>query len=521
MADPSPQKQPVGVIDIGSSAIRMIVAEVGPKTEIHYLENLQKPVQLGKDVFTTGRISNVTIRECILILKNFKTSIDSYGVKKIHTIATSAVREAGNRDNFVDQIFVRTGIDVEVIEGAEENRLDLITVEYALEGKFDFQKTSCLIIEVGSGGTEMIILNQGEIELTRTLTIGSTRLPEQAVAGKTKPDVMQRLLKRSIHNIAEQAGREYSLGKVNTFIALGGEMRFAAKQLSTEANAANRFLTMNRKDFLKLVESIAKLSAEEITNQFAMSYADAEILYPTLLIYANFLGETESENVIVPMTSIRDALLLELAQLLSGYKRTDLSKQVITSARHLGKKYMYDDAHASCTAQLSVKLFDLLKEDHGMSPRERLLLEVAAILHDIGMYISATSHHKHSSYLVDAAEIFGLRKADKDIVSNIIRYHRRTTPQATHVAYMSLPRADRAIVSKLAAILRVADALDRSHQQKIRNFTLTKDDDAITLWVSEETGDISIEREGLIRKGGMFADIFGASIILKQGNPPN
>ena len=136
------------------------------------------------------------------------------------------------------------------------------------------------------------------------------------------------------------------------------------------------------------------------------------------------------------------------------------------------------------------------------------------------MYISAGGHHKHSSYLVDAADIFGLRKADKNIVSNVVRYHRRVTPQATHVAYMSLPRIDRSIVSKLAAILRVADSLDRSHQQKIRGFTLEQGEGAYNLWVDEEVGDISLERDGLQKKGDLFADVFGVPVVLKQGKPP-
>jgi exopolyphosphatase / guanosine-5'-triphosphate,3'-diphosphate pyrophosphatase len=518
MAEAVLQKQIVAVVDIGSSAIRMIVAEVGPKTEMRYLENLQKPVPFGKDVFTTGRISNRVMREGVEVLKNFKTTIDAYGIKTVNAIATSAIRDAANRDNFIDQVFVRTGMDVEVIDGTEENRLELIAVEHALGGKFDYQKKSCLIIEVGSGSTEMIILNQGEIELTRTLSIGSIRLPEQAIAGKTAAAVMQRVLKRSIHDIAKYAGREYSLGQIDTFITLGGDMRFVARQFA--ADIKENFTIVENKAFLDLVDAIGKMSIEEIVERYSIAYTEAETLYPALLFYAYFLGETKADRVVIPMVSIRDGLLLELAQMFSGYKRTDVSKQVISSAKRLAKKYAYDETHANCVANLSLKFFDVLKENHGLGSRERLLLEVGAILHDIGMYISPTGYHKHSSYLVDASDIFGLRKSDKNIVSNIVRYHRRSFPQETHESYMSLPRTDRSIVSKLAAILRVADALDKGRQQKIRNFVLEKGEETYTIWVPEEVGDISIERESLNKKGMMFNEIFGASLILKQGNPP-
>lgn len=518
MPEISPVKPILAVIDIGSSALRLVIAETGAKGEIKYLENLQKPVSLGKDVFVNGRISRTVMRDSITILKNFKSVLDTYGVQNIRVIATSAIRDAVNREAFIDQVFVRTGIDVEVLEEAEENRLELTAVEHAIGEKYDYQKKNCLILEVGSGSTEMIILNQGEVELTRTLTIGTLRLPEEAVAGKTAAAAMQRILKRSIQGIARSVGREYNLGQVDTLIALGGDMRFAARQIVTEKK--DDFVMIENKVFLDFVNSIGKMTAEEIVDKCMVSYSEAETLYPALLFYASFLAETKAENLVVPMKNIRDGLLLEMAQMVSGYKRTDVSKQVISSAKKLGKKYQYDEAHALATAGLAVKLFDLLKQDHGLGTRERLLLEVSAVLHEIGLFIGSIGYHKHSSYLVDAAEIFGLRKADKNIVSNVVRYHRRSLPQESHEPYMSLPRPDRAIVSKLAAILRVAAALDKSHQQKIKTFQLEKEEDFCNLWVGEEAGDITMERDSITKRSNLFSEVFGVTVVLKQGNAP-
>ena len=515
MKETAAVKHHVAVIDIGTSAIRMVIAELGPKDEIRHLENLQKSVRFGKEVFTTGRLSGAAVREAVAILKNFKLVIESYGIKKIQAIATSAVREAANRDNFVDQVFVRTGIDIEVIEGPEENRLELLAVEHALSGQMDLQPKNCLIVEVGSGSTEMIILNHGNVEITRTLSLGSIRLPEQVVAGKTDPSVMQRVLKRNIHEVVLYAAREYNFEQVDTFIAIGGDMRFTAQHLG-EKNE-DRFAIIEKKNFSAFIQRIGKMTTEDVSSEYGLSYADAETLYPSLLVYANFLAETKVETIVVPRISIRDGLLIELSQLFSGYKRTDVSKQVLNSARHLAAKYQYDKNHAACVASLAVKLFDLLSQDHGMGTRERMLLEVSAVLHDIGVFVSPAAHHKHSSYLVEAAEIFGLRQLDKAIVAAVVRYHRRSVPRTTHVPYMSLPKADRAVVSKLAAILRVADALDRSHQQKIRHISLERADDSYTIWVSDEIGDIALERSGLQEKGGLFSEVFGAPITLKQG----
>ncbi len=517
MADIQVSKELIGVIEVGSSAIRMVIAEVGAKLAIRTLENLQKPISFGKDVFTTGRLSHVAIRQAIEILDNFESVLESYGVRRIQAIATSAVREAANKDNFIDQAFVRTGIDIEIIEGAEENRLELIAVESALEGRVEFQKKNALIIEVGTGSTEIILTTKGEVTLTRTLAIGPLRLPDQTQPNQTDPTTLARLLKRRIHAIADEFSREANVSEIDTFIAMGASMRFVCRQLHDKKDETLSTLTV--KDFHDAVKMVSKMEAEEMSDKYGMPYADAESLHACLLIYSSFLGETKVESVLVPMVSIRDGLLLELAQLVSGYKRTDLSRQVLHSARNLAKKYKYDEAHASTVTHIALKLFDSLKEDHGLGSRERLLLEIAGILHDIGSFISPSSHHKHGYYLISAAEIFGLRKIDKDVVANLVRYHRRSAPKSTHLPYIALPKPERAIVSKLSALLRVAEALDASHQQKCREFSLTRSGDALALWVPETAGDISLERQALQRKSDMMTDVLGLVMSLKQGLP--
>ncbi len=511
------QREPVAVIDIGSSAVRLIVAEIGPQSHIGYLEKLQKPVRFGKDVFSTGRISSVAMREGVDILKNFKSVIDTYGITKVQAIATNAVREAINRDTFIDQVFMRTGIDVEVLESTEKNRLDMIALEYAFAGSPDVRKKDCLIIGVGTGSTEIIIIGKGRVELTKTIPIGALRVYEEIVNEKTDPVVLKHLLKRSILNVSTSLGKKDIFSRIDTFIAEGRDMRFVSKQLNSSDRKG--FSVIKKKDFMEFIGSLSELSTEEIAEEYSLSYSEADMLYPSLQLYANFLIETGADEIIVPMTSMIDGLLLEISQMAYGDRLTDLSRQVTNSAVSLGRKYHFDEDHALCVTKLALRLFELLKDDHGLGPRERMLLEVSGILHDIGMYIAATSHHKHSKYVVDNSEIFGLRKNDKVIVSNAVRYHRRSPPKRTHVPYMSLTRLDRTIVSKLSAILRVADALDRSHHQRTKDLILEKDADTYTLWIADDAGDLSIERQGLLDKGNMFTDVFGSALVLKQGRP--
>lgn len=516
----SPESTPLetaAVIDIGSSAIRLVVAEIGPKGQIRYLENLQKPAPFGKDVFSTGRLTSASIRRGIEILTNYKTILSTYGVRRLHAIATSAIREASNRDNFIDQVFVRTGIDVEVIEGAEENRLGLLAVEQTIRGEYDLDQHNALIIEVGTGSTELIGMMNGEVTLTRTIPIGPLRLPDQMEIGKTDTATLSRTVKRRVGAIVGEFKQEFDVAGADSFLALGASMRFAAKEIA--GKEVDKLARISTKDFSEFLKALSRETPVDLSTKHGIPYADAETIHVTLMIYATFLAETKAQTVLIPMVSIRDGLLLEMAQMISGGKRTDLSKQVIRSAKSLGKKYQYQEPHALTVASVSLKLFDALQEDHGLGPRERLLLEVASILHDIGAFIANASHHKHSYYLIEAAEIFGLRKADKDIVAHVARYHRRSQPKVTHPTYMSLPRTDRAVVSKLAAMLRIAEGLEASHQQKCKNITIERKGAQCTVWVPEDAGDLSLERQSLARKADMLLDILGVSVVLRQGTP--
>ncbi len=515
MKSDSKKNKLVAVIDIGSSAIRMVIAEIGLDSHIRYIEKMVKPVRFGKEVFTTGNLSNTSIREGIEILKKYKLHIDGYKIKTLQAIATNAVREALNRDNFIDQVFMRTGIDVEVIENAEKNRLDMMALEYAIDRKFDLNKKNCLIIAVGTGSTELIIMAKGRVELTKTIPLGSLRLYQQVITEKTDPIIAQQLLKRSILNIFSDYRREVKLSDIDTFIAMGRDIRFVSRQIAGEKDKL--LSIVSKEDFIEFLRTLSEFSTDEIVEEFSISYHEAEMLYPALQLYANFLYETRAKDIIIPMTTMRDGLLLEMSHLIYGHELTDISKQVANSAITLGRKYFFDEQHALCVRDLSLRIFDLLKDEHGLGLRERMLLEVSAILHDIGMYIAATSHHKHGKYIIEASDIFGLRKSDKDIVSNVVRYHRKAPPKRTHVEYMSLTRIGRTIVSKLAAILRIADALDRSHQQKVKDLSIEKSDDMYIIWTSDDVGDLSIERHGLKDKGNLFSAVFGSPIVVQLG----
>jgi len=215
----------------------------------------------------------------------------------------------------------------------------------------------------------------------------------------------------------------------------------------------------------------------------------------------------------VPQASLRAGLLVDLAGASAADPTsfTEFAQQVLASAEALGEKYRYHAVHAKAVAFLATRLFDELRDEHGLTQRDRLLLEVAALLHDIGVFVGLRAHHKHAQYLIQASEIFGISGDDLAIIGNVARYHRRATPQKAHLPYMILDRPDRVRVNKLAALLRVANALDAEHAQRVRDLRVTAADGAWTLSV-DGTGDLSMERLGVEARADLFTDVFGKAL---------
>jgi len=216
--------------------------------------------------------------------------------------------------------------------------------------------------------------------------------------------------------------------------------------------------------------------------------------------------------------SLRAGVVLDVAQPKNRRTTEDFEHQVLASAESLGHRYRFDREHGRQVLELSTKLFEQLREEHGLGDGERLLLQVAALLHDVGVYVSLRAHHKHSQYVLAASQIFGLSNDETAIVANIARYHRRGLPQKSHLPFIALDRTDRLIVNKLAAILRVANALDAEHAQKVKDVRLVRDGRSWTL-VIEGPGDLTMEQLAATARADLFAQVFGRPLVIRHGGP--
>jgi len=508
--------RPVAVVDIGASAIRLVVAEAPAGEPLRILEEASRGVLLGNDTFTRGRLEAPTVEATLKAMEGFRRIMDTYGVVRYRAVATSAVREAQNRDTFIDRVRLRTGIDVEVIDGSEENRLTYLAVREKLKGHEALTTGDAVLVEVGGGSADISFLRKGQPIHSGTYALGAIRMRQNVASWHGSHEQRMRLLRRHVQNVVGDIRREMPLREAKHFIALGGDVRFAAfRILGEHKESENGFRQVGREPFLAACEELAAEDMEQLVEHYHLAQADAETLVPALLAYRELLDETSAPELTVPEASLRLGLLLDIVSGDEGLGIEQFRKQVLASALALGERYRYDAAHAKNVAHLATRLFDDLRTEHGLGERDRLLLEVAALLHDVGIYVNLRGHHKHSQYVLSVAEIFGLSRDDTAIISNVARYHRRATPQKSHLPYMALDSDTRVVVNKLAAILRAANALDADHLQKVRDVRALAEEGVMVLEV-DGAGDLTMERLSTLARTDLMIEVFGRRLVFRE-----
>jgi len=503
----------VAVLDMGASAIRLVIAEGSPAHGIRVVEEASRGILLGRDAFSSGNLRARTIDAAVAALDGFRQIIDRYGVRRIRAVTTSAVREASNADMFLDRIRGRTGFNFRVISEAEESRLVFVAVRHALRGHPVLASESALVVEVGGGSTSLTLLRRGEPVRSGVYALGAVRLRQQLELRKHPHDLQIALLKRSIANVVQEIRLEMPLDAITDIIAIGGDARFAAAQIQ-DSDGDEEPRVIPRDAFVTFCTEIERLDDDSLAERFQLPPGETETLAPALLVYRTLVAETAARSVTVSDATLRAGVLLDLLEPGSSLDTARFDAQVLASAESVGERYRFDRIHGRHVAFLAGRLFDQLRDEHGLGDRERLLLQVAALLHDIGVYVSIRAHHKHSQYLLSASQIFGLSDEEVAVISNIARYHRRAMPQLTHPAFIALDRQDRLIVSKLAAVLRLANALDAEHLQKVRDVHLVRHENA---WLLEldATGDVTMELMAASSRSDMLSDTFGRQVRVR------
>lgn len=507
---PEPARRVVAAIDIGSSAIRLDIGEIDALGQVRVLESLRHGVRLGKDVFVRGRVQPDTLRRCVAILKNYARLLAEYDVvqpDQIRAVATSFAREASNRDMFVDRVSTATGIHVRVLEESEEARLTYLAVRDILEAEGLLEDQNVAVVEIGSGGTILLYLTNGKVTVAQSFRGGVLRTREFLSASGGGGPRLKGLFKAYALELVEQIQQLIPHEKIATLVVLGAGARFAAEHAADEMQGPSaRVACASVNRLTDLADQLAPLPPEALVRRYKMTFPDATIVAPAVMTMAQTARVLKVREVRIIQASLRDGLLRDMA--LRDHRSEGFEEQVVYSANRLAARYGADPAHYRNVEAAALALFDELQDEHQLHGHERLLLRCAAILHDIGIYINARAHHKHSMYLIANSDLFGLTRHNMQMVAIVARYHRKAVPSPSHPEFAMLALESRMRVAKLAAILRVADSIERMPRDAPRRLKFRRESDRFVILVPDME-DLTMERLVLRTKGKLFADVFG------------
>ena len=362
----------VAVVDIGSTSIRMAIAEIEGQGQVRTLEEVSRAVPLGKDTFTTQQISRQSIEECVRILRSYRRLMQEYGItrpEQIRVVATSAVREASNRLAFIDRIYIATGIEIRILDEAEVNRITYMGIQPLLQLNPILASVKTVVVEVGSGSTEILVVSAGNIQFSNTYRLGSLRMLEQVDRFKTshakQRAILETQIRRIVHQISEHVGET-----AIQMVAIGGDVRMAVKNIDSVV-ADGELHRVSADALMAFARQIGNLHEDELVSRYSMSFADTETLWPALMSYALLAKEFKSDQLFVADTNLRDGLLTELS--VRDAWTVELRNQIILSAINLGKRFAFDESHARHVATLCRKLFLDLMQEHQLDQRMELI----------------------------------------------------------------------------------------------------------------------------------------------------
>lgn len=495
-------------IDIGSNAIRYLSVVFESSSAYRVIESERYPVRLGHDVFISGAMEASAMERAVECLRDAAARMARDSISHYRCVATSAVREAGNGKDLTDSIRREAGIDVQVISGSEEARL----VHLAVRRRIDLGTRQWLLVDIGGGSVEVSLCDAGGVLWSESHTMGAIRLLEELSLSSEEPGRFNRLLTEYVSTLRIPSVARYK--KPSGFVATGGNIE-ALAALTGAAPLEGGVRVVKTTALRALIKSLWGMSFRERVEKYELRPDRADVILPAAVVYERVARMTGAREILVPCVGVKEGVLYDIADELMSERghRTHVEEAVLSAAINLGRKYLFDETHGVHVMRLALSLFDQTAALHGLGHDERKVLMVAALLHDVGSFISFKRHHKHTLYLLSQSELPGFTDEEMQVVANVARYHRKSSPKDKHEPYMRLAPKERDTVVKLAAVLRIADALDREHNQNVEEVALERRGAAVTIHYQGK-GDLSLVKWALRKNRRMFEEAFHVTVVL-------
>jgi exopolyphosphatase/guanosine-5'-triphosphate,3'-diphosphate pyrophosphatase len=501
-------------IDIGSNSIRMAAAEVLPGAPARVLVSERVVTRLGESVFRNGVLAEDALELTCSVLARMSQQYERLDVVGVRAVATSAVRDARNQAEFVERASLAIGAPVEIISGREESRL----IHLGVQARWPHSSRNVLIVDIGGGSAELIASDHGQMRDSLSKPLGAVRLRE-IFLGSDPP------LEDELHQMNEYI--EEKLAGVTKRLGTGHWDRVIATSATASAVvcAVNRVPRIKRDQADRLRASARevrrlyrKLSVLDLVGRRRMTGIGprrAEIIVPGTSVLLHVLEDFRLSGLYYSAAGVRDGIIADLYARGVGRELAQLSRDQRREVEQMSRRYGVQLPHARKVASLAHVLFTELQPLHELPPHYGKLLEAAAYLHDAGHYITDANHHKHSYYLVSNSDMSGFTNRERELIANLCRYHRKSMPTAMHSNWQSLSADDKRVALLLIPLLRLADNLDVSHEERIQSLTCRIRDGQIVLQLGS-AGDISLEQWAAERASESFRQVYNRPVVTQK-----
>jgi exopolyphosphatase/guanosine-5'-triphosphate,3'-diphosphate pyrophosphatase len=511
----SATKQRLAAIDVGSNSVRLLVAEYDPAAGLSIIDELKDQPRLAQGLARRRRLQAPAAQRALETLARMRDVCQRRGVTRIAAVATAAVREARNGEDFVKQVRAELGIPLRIISPEQEARLSWRSVVH----HFDLAEGRTVVADIGGGSLELIGAVRGLVDITRSLPLGAVRLTEKfggETAGVPALDELRALAQRRMRKAlpAREWRKSRVIGSGGTFTTLA---RMALARRGDPIPDSVHATVVTTAEVEHLLEWLAHKTPAQRRAVAGLSPERSDIIVAGVAVVAELLDLLDARELAVSSFGLREGLLLEMA----GAK-PERRRDPLRLVREFMERCQTDRRHVEHVRWLSLRLLDQLGDALGCDEDDRAILEAAALLHDVGQLVSYKRHHRHSYDLIMHAERLPFSPRERRLVALVSRYHRKSGPKKSHEAFASLPPAERKLVQRVSALLRVADGLDRGHQAVVEDARCTLTSERLLLEVSPRFSgaDVALEVWGAQKKSDVLADRLGVPVEIRAAVAP-
>lgn len=498
-------------IYIGSYEVSLKIFELSAKKRIRGVDYVRRRIELGKDAYSAGNIGYEMVELLCDTLKEYTRIMKEYRVEDYEAYAGAVLREAENELFILDQIKLRTGLLVHVLSNSEHRFVSYKSV--AMREEFEEMiRKSAAVVDMGGAGLQITLFSEGRVVTTQHLELGTMRMREQLAKKSSNLAQYELQIEEMVQKELEVFKAMYmEHEKVEHLIVIGDYVAELVR--GVEKNHDERIVSVQK--FIKYLEKLGKKTLEQMSEELGLPNSKDALIIPYMIICKCMAQRLGASSVWAPGVLVSDGIACDYAERNKIYKPShDFDGDIISAARSLSERYMSYSPHIDALVQMSALIFDTMKKEHGLGRRERLLLEVAAILHDCGKYISFANASSCAYDIIMASEIMGLTHLEREIVANTVLYNTLPLVAYDEVADQ-LDHDSYVIVAKLSAILRVSNAMDRSHKQKFKNVKAQVKGKELIITIETEE-DVALEKALFRAKTAYFENVFSIKPVVKE-----